>query len=477
MIRSFMLLGVAAIFAPAVQDPAPAKDPADEYKERVAKIKENLAEEHFKVGEYLNGMSMFRWARDEYRKSIGFKSDHKEARARLGYMVKDGEWEPDPNAAVESENKKAGGEGEKIRAEYDKKIQKLGQTMAKQWADLGGWCEKNKMKAESEAAWKLAIEYDPLNSDSRKKLGYTKQKDGPWLSKFEVAFRKAVKDGLAKAPSGGPHKEETQVEMDLGWKHTKRSSTHFIVEVQGKDQDWLKEEVKHGEHAFAMFHKLFDLKEELWSQKLDCILVKDRSAHEQYVDKYVQTDSVRKKWMKEKTGGLNGFPSSERILGEDPNVHDWMIHHTVQNLSEHMVGGQRIWLHEGMAYHFTVLMLESALSSCIDLGGTGSDGVRRDYRKADDWPIILRQLVKDGKDPVMLKVFKCKEWAELDGAQAVKSWSMVQFLITEHRERFMEFLSKIRGQKEDEDEKALLDVFGWTLEDFDVKWKTYIRAS
>ncbi|HZL72487.1 MAG TPA: hypothetical protein VFC86_08500, partial [Planctomycetota bacterium] len=97
--------------------------------------------------------------------------------------------------------------------------------------------------------------------------------------------------------------------------------------------------------------------------------------------------------------------------------------------------------------------------------------------KAVDWPIILRQLVKEGKDPLMLEVFKCKDAAEFDGAEAVKAWSMVNFLATEHRERFMEFLSKIRGQKEDEDEKALLEVFGWTIEDFDIRWKAYIRAS
>src|SRR5262245_25871636 len=122
MVRSLIVLGIAALFAPIAQDPAATKPPEEEYKERVAKIRENLAEEHFKVGEYLNGMSMFRWARDEYRKSIGFKSDHKEARHRLGYMVKDGEWEPDPAAAVESENKKSGNESDKIRTEYDKKI-------------------------------------------------------------------------------------------------------------------------------------------------------------------------------------------------------------------------------------------------------------------------------------------------------------------------------------------------------------------
>ena len=67
--------------------------------------------------------------------------------------------------------------------------------------------------------------------------------------------------------------------------------------------------------------------------------------------------------------------------------------------------------------------------------------------------------------------------AEFSGEEVVKAWSMVDFLIAEHREKLMAFLGKIRGQKDDEDEKALQEVFGWTLEDFDLRWKSYARAS
>src|SRR5688572_15594802 len=169
MCRSILLLGIAAIFGQAGQD-APAKPPAEEYKDRVARVRESLAEEHYKVGEYLAGVSMHRWAREEYRKSVGFSADHAEARKRLGYVQKDGEWEPDPNAPLETENKKKGTEEEKLKQEYDKRVEKLGKNIGRLWAELGNWCEKNKLKPEAEAAWKLAIEYDPLNTDSRKKL-------------------------------------------------------------------------------------------------------------------------------------------------------------------------------------------------------------------------------------------------------------------------------------------------------------------
>jgi hypothetical protein len=59
----------------------------------------------------------------------------------------------------------------------------------------------------------------------------------------------------------------------------------------------------------------------------------------------------------------------------------------------------------------------------------------------------------------------------------VKGWSIIDFLMTEHRDKFLDYCSKLRGQKEEEDEKTLQEVFGWTLEDLDLRWKTYARAS
>jgi len=476
MVRPIVMLGIAAIFGQAGQDP-PAKPPAEEYKDRVARIKESLADEHYKIGEYLYGVSMHRWARDEFRKSIGFSVNHADARKRLGYIKKEGEWEPDPDAALETENKKKGDEAIKLKMEYDKRIEKLGKTMGKLYADLGGFCEKNKMTPEAQAAWKLAIEYDPLNTESRKKLGYVRQgKEGPWLSKFETAIRKEMKEGIAKAPGGTPRKEETEVEADLGWKHEKRTSKHFLLQAAGQNQEWLSKEIKHAEHAFAMFHKIFNQTEDLFQQPFNLIVVKDKSSHEQYIDKYFQGgDSVRKEFSK-KANGSGGFPRSEWVQGDRPDVHDWVVHVTTEQLFEHLVGGSRPWMREGLAYHFTKTMFGTAGVLCVNLAGTGAGG-EKNLQNPEDWPLVIRTWIRESKDPTIIEVFKCKDVAELSGAETVKGWSMIDFLLTEHRERFLEFLSKIRGQKEDDDEKTLLEVFGWTLEDFDVRWRTYARAS
>ena len=73
MLRSLALLGFAALVG-TVQDPA--KPPAEEYQERLKAIQDALANEHFKIGDYLATATMHRWAREEFRKAIGFNPEH-----------------------------------------------------------------------------------------------------------------------------------------------------------------------------------------------------------------------------------------------------------------------------------------------------------------------------------------------------------------------------------------------------------------
>jgi hypothetical protein len=474
MARAAILLGFFIL--PAVAQDAPKKPPAEEYRDRLAKIQNSLAEEHFKLGEYLASAAMHRWARDEYRKSVALNPDHEGSRKKLCYVRTAEGWEIDPDAKPEIENKKKGDEATKVKFQYDKKVDQFGKSMAKQWTDLGNFCESNQMKAEAEAAWKKAIEYDPTIADARKKLGYTRVgKDGPWLSKFEAAFRKEAKEGIKKAKAGQPFKEQTQVEKDLGFKNEARQSEHFLIEAPGENQEWLKAAIQHSEHAYAMFHKLFNQKEDLYQQVFNIVVVKDKAAHEAYVDKYNMGDATRREFMK-KGGGSIGFPRSETIRGPNPDIHDFAVHVTAQMLSEHLVGGERHWLHEGLAYHFTKTMLGTALCHCTDLAGTGGGG-EKNYQNPEDWPLVIRTWVRESKDPSMLEVFKCSHLSELSGAETVKAWSLVDFLVTEHREKFIEYLSKVRGQRMEDDEKTLKEVFGWALEDFDLRWRTYARSS
>jgi hypothetical protein len=153
-----------------------------------------------------------------------------------------------------------------------------------------------------------------------------------------------------------------------------------------------------------------------------------------------------------------------------------VVHSTVEDLFDHLVGGRRPWMREGLAYHYTKIMFGTAQVMCVNLAGTGSGG-EKNLQNPEDWPLVIRTWIKEGKDPPIFEVFKCKDVAEFSGAETVKGWSMIDFLLTEHREKFLDYLGKIRGQSEDEDEKILKELFGWTLEDLDTRWKTYANAA
>ena len=49
---------------------------------------------------------------------------------------------------------------------------------------------------------------------------------------------------------------------------------------------------------------------------------------------------------------------------------------------------------------------------------------------------------------------------------------MVDFLITEHRDQFHEYLQKVRGYPDDE--TAFREIFGWSINDLESKWKDYV---
>ncbi|HUT33585.1 MAG TPA: hypothetical protein VNE39_08910 [Planctomycetota bacterium] len=77
--------------------------PLDVYRETAAKVKEDDADGRYKLGLWCQDQKLFREARQEFEKAIALDPNHKGARARLGYVQRDGTW------LTEAEAKKADG--------------------------------------------------------------------------------------------------------------------------------------------------------------------------------------------------------------------------------------------------------------------------------------------------------------------------------------------------------------------------------
>lgn len=485
MHHTWMLLAAAGLSALLN---AAQGTPAEEYKARLAALSKSTAAKHFSIADYLANASMFIWAREQLYKTIEFDPDHEGARKKLGFKKNDdGSWESDPTAKQEFGNKKKGEDAERVHKQYIDRLDSAGRDLSRQWGDLALFCKKNGMAAEAGAAFMKALEYDPANSTARKELGYEKDPKGVWMSKAERDLRKEMKDGIQKAPSGKAASGASQAEKLAGVQTSKRESDHFLVESPHLKEPQMSLILQHAEHTFAMFHKLFSQQDLFGGQKMDLLVLKDKAQHDTWANNAFKGSEAQMKLIHDSRGS-GQFPIIEVYQGTDPDalLYDWTIHTVTQTLIEIWTGTDYCWVAEGMALHFTRLMKDTALMHCVDLAGTSPRNKGKNYSDPTDWPVICRVWVREHKDPDMTTIMKRTNFGEFDGADSVKSWSMVEFLLGQHRDKFIEFLMALRELDSENKgkvveggvvESALKKVWGWTINDLDYRWKQYVKVA
>jgi hypothetical protein len=460
--------------------------PADEYKAKLAALNKSTAAKHYSVADYLGGASMFIWAREQLYKTIEFDPDHEGARKKLGFKKNDdGAWESDPAAKQDFGNKKKGEDAERVRKQYIDRLDSAGRDLSRQWGDLALFCKKNAMAAEAGAAFMKALEYDPANATARKELGYEKDAKGVWMSKSERELRKEMKDGIPKAATGAPATGETETEKGISIKTKKRESEHFFIESPHLNEQAIGLLSQHAEHAYAMFHKLFAQQDLFGGRKLGFVALKDKAQHTSYVNQFYKSPDPAHVKLALDARATGGFPRCEiyQETAPDSLLQDWVIHSTVEALLRFWCGEKYCWILEGMALHFTRLMKDSAQLHCVDLAGTSPLNKGKNYSDPADWPVICRVWVRENKDPDLTAILKRTNFGEFDGADAVKSWSMIEFLLAQHRDKFIEFLVLLKESGDGKPveglivETALKKVWGWTINDLDYRWKQYVKVA
>ena len=454
-----------------------AASPEEEYKAKLATLSKNAAAKHYQIGDYLSGAQMHLWAREQFYKAIESDPEHENARRKLGFKKNDeGKWESDPSIKQEFANKKKDAEADKVRKAYSDKLELAGKDLGRQWADLALWCRRSKLETESQEAFRKALEYDPGNATARKELGYEKTQKGSWISKFERELRKEMRDGIAKAPQGAASEGETEIEKRLGQKHKKKETGHFRIEAPHLTEPQLTGLLQHAEHAYAMFHKIFKREDILGGRRLQIAVLKDKAQYVKFVDAFYEGSAARKE-LTLRCRATTGAGTFTLYQDTDPiaMVEDSVVHSTTQTLMSAWTKGEYCWLLEGLSFHFTRLMKDTALLHCVDLAGTSPENRGKNYTQPEDWPVVYKVWVRDGKDPDINAIVKCANFAELDGAESVKSWSLVEFLLAEHRDKFIALCEALAEGKDIE--AALKSAFGWSTADLDQRWKAYVKMA
>ena len=97
----------------------------------------------------------------------------------------------------------------------------------------------------------------------------------------------------------------------------------------------------------------------------------------------------------------------------------------------------------------------------MDLAGTSPGaGEHKNLRDPANWPVILKVWIREGKDPNIDSVIKCTNLADFDGPKSIKGWSLVEFLLSEHHEKFLDLCKALK--KGAGIEEALRTVWGWS---------------
>lgn len=172
-------------------------------------------------------------------------------------------------------------------------------------------------------------------------------------------------------------------------------------------------------------------------------------------------------------------------LRDDSALHG----HVCFNLAINFLDGYKhysyesaIWLREGLA-HFMERTLNPKHNSF-----DSSEGAVAEMTRKSDWRPEVKKLVQGKKAPRMAELINLKTYAELELDHHFTTWSIVDFFVTAHPEKFARFLAAMKGRvtkdgfPDTADYKGahrdeFKNVFGWTYPQFDAAWQEWVLAN
>jgi hypothetical protein len=397
--------------------------------------------------------------------------------------------------------------------------------------DLARWCEENKLSREAKKVYREIVEkVDPDHDAANRALGNVKV-DGEWKTKAEVdaekkaaaeAEKKAkaekakadknkkptgkakgskaktegglefppdidefVKEGEERAEADGKVKDD--LEDHFGQKFSAASSKSFQFAVQMPPEE-AEFHVRVAEKSLYDANMLFDLPPgtQAWQGRFMIFHALQKGTYTDMVDwldkNVAEIKPETKKFFKD-GGGLSTMTSKGPLCAHyETNVPlknaipQWIGNFYVTAVSR---GGAREWLQQGFGMYLAIhefgvslltFVTEKKYENTVEIADKNSDSAY----KLICFDIVNGKFSEDGESKAWNDL-RTKDLNSLDYADLAKCWSLVDFFLTEHREKFQEYVRKC-GAHQDE-EAALREVFGWDGAALDDAWAEYVKTN
>lgn len=386
--------------------------------------------------------------------------------------------------------------------------------------ELYEWCKESRLTKEGKTVLDRILLLDPDHEQARRASGFVLV-DGTWLTKSEVAaaerkrrddekkaraaaakdkskdkgkgktaadpladlgdLAQEIKPFLDVVPSNKAQDQElaTGLENFFGQKFSVATSVRFSIRAQLPMEDVMTH-LALAERICVKCNKLFGLEadQQFWKAPYQIFHVKQKNTFIDLVDwiddTIVEMDAETKKFFKDGGGMIQSqIPLSAQYERQVP-LERAMAHWIGQTWMVYYSGGAlRSWLSEGFAMYTAISEFGSNDLYCTTNTKYANDVEIADKNSDAAYQLVCLDIIDGALESSYPYVELIqKNTNQLDFADLSKSWSIVDFLMREHREEFKKYIGLLR-QVQDE-EQAMKKALGWTGEEFDAAWKDYV---
>jgi tetratricopeptide (TPR) repeat protein len=509
MIRRIALAAVAALLFFALPGGARAaeNDPGFAfYEKQAAEVLKTAGSKVWECAKDAKQSGFFAFAIEQAERALGFDPEQADARDFLKYEKKNGKWvqnmEEYNAPGNPHENQMAGGTHPESQESFDKRVKKweeesLAKTnkfVAGRYAELGDICAAKGYKDQAQKGYEAAMRLDKENEKARKGLGYIKI-GKTWMTKKQDEARKAAaKSEVVKEPG-------TSVwEDNLGGKFNKVESLHFRVESTFP-VDELQGHCLAAESAYAYYLADFgkDPGEDVFDRaKMTIVIVGTEDQWNKAVDVYggpekefsrqlsglgvTEMNHIIRGGKADKSVDKGGGKKEIQYGSSIESRRDQLVHGVVHTLNHRVWKlSDKAWLDEGLAYYYTIKVLETCLTHCLaikrgDYANSNKDeGGMKEWDEPGNWKPLLKDMVRK-KNDTPLRGIAMQPLTKLDFRDTVKAWGVATWLMDLDRDKFTSVLDQMLDPAVKQ-ENVIQGSYGKGYEDIDEDWHRFALKS